>query len=271
MTLAALFPEFEPWIRTLGENGLALAIKLFFPHFLVAHLLSLFLLGGCAILLNLRLVGVGFEEPSAWVARRLRPMLDLSLAATLATGLLMAALEPVKLYGDTPFLVKMTALMAAVVATYGAALPVARAEGALGRATLGAFVVALLLWMLALWVFATTLGSSPGVILVIFASGLLLAVALSGRTRWVYLIGLMAMVVAQQVVTHAFIDPDDFAALDPVNTAFTCVEAAWILAFLARLVAVRKQGTGRASRLVGSVTLLIWVTVAVAGRWIAFG
>ena len=147
----------------------------------------------------------------------------------------------------------------------------ARAEGALGRATLGAFVVALLLWMLALWVFATTLGSSPGVILVIFASGLLLAVALSGRTRWVYLIGLMAMVVAQQVVTHAFIGPDDFAALDPVNTAFTCVEAAWILAFLARLVAVRKQGTGRASRLVGSVTLLIWVTVAVAGRWIAFG
>jgi hypothetical protein len=272
MTFATLFPALEPWLRALAENEHALAIKPFFPHFQVAHLVSLFLLGGCAILLNLRLVGSGFEEPSAWVERRLRPLLDLSAAGALATGVLIAALEPMKLYGDTPFLVKMTALLAALVATYGAALPLARANGVLGRTALAAFVVALLLWALALWIFATTLGSSPGVLLVIFAGGLLLALALRGRTRWVYLLGLTAILVAQQVVTHGFIGPDDIAVLDPVNTAFSAAEAAWVLAFLLVLGCVaRGTGTSPAARFVGCATLLIWITVAAAGRWIAFG
>jgi len=271
VTFATLFPALEPSIRALGQNPTALAIKPFIPHFLVAHLVSLFVLGGCAILLNLRLIGVGFEEPSSWVARRIRPMLDLGVAGVLATGVLITALEPEKIYVDAPFVVKMLALLGALVGTYGAALPLAKADGVLSRSALSALVVSLILWGLALGIFANAVDARAGMILVIFGGGLLLAFALAGRIRWVYLIGLTVILLAQQVVTIGFIDPYDVAVLDPVNTAFSCAEAAWVLAFLLVLGGARGLETRPASRLVGCATLLMWVTVGAAGRWIAFG
>lgn len=271
MTFATLFPSLEPWIHALGVNPTALAIKPFIPHFLVAHLVSLFVLGGCAIVLNLRLIGVGLEEPSSWVARRLRPILDLAVSGVLATGVLITAVEPEKIYVDAPFVVKMTALLAALVGTYGAALPLAKADGGLSRRALGAFVVSLILWGLALGIFANAAEARAGMILVIFGGGLLVAFALVGRIRLVYLIGLTVILLMQQLVTLGFIDKYDVAVLDPVNTAFSGAEAAWVLAFLPVLWGARAAETRTLSRLVGCATLLMWVTVGAAGRWIAFG
>ena len=72
-------------------------------------------------------------------------------------------------------------------------------------------------------------------------------------------------------MTVGFIDKYDVAVLDPVNKAFSGVEAAWVLAFLLVLGGARGVETRPRSRLVGSATLLMWVTVGAAGRWIAFG
>lgn len=273
-TFATLLPDAEPLLRQLGQTWPAALVKANFPHVQVAHLVSLFLLGGCVVVLNLRLLGVGLDERPSAVERHLRHVLHLAAAGAVVTGLLMAVANPMKLYLDTPFLVKMTALLAGLIVTYAVTLPVARAEGVVGRPALAFLAVALGVWSLALWVFASTVGASPGVIHVLFAAALVLVLALPGRARWIYLSGLAAILAAHQVVTHVVItDPYDVVRLDPANKAFIWAEALWVLGFAAYLLIAprRAADTGAMARLAGLSAILIWVTVAAAGRWIAFG
>jgi hypothetical protein len=128
-------------------------------------------------------------------------------------------------------------------------------------------------WSAGLWIFASSPSSGAGVILVLAAAALVLAAALEGWTRRIYLAGLAAIIAAQQVVTHLVIpDPFDVVRLDPANRLFTLAEGLWILAFATLLVARgRDMAPARLPRAIGLCGLLIWVTVAAAGRWIAFG
>jgi hypothetical protein len=273
VTFATFFPHARHGLRHLAQAWPGAAIKPLFPHFEVAHLVFIFLLGGCAIVLNLRLVGVGFEEPPSAVERHLRRVLNLSVAGVLVSGLLIGIANPLKLYQNPAFFVKMVALAAALLATFAVAVPVARADGVVRRPALAGFVLAMGVWAVALWLFAFTLGTSPGVIHVVVAGALILLAALKGRARWLYLAGLAVIVLAQQLVTHLAMAPDDIARLDPANKGFTWAEAAWIAGFagLHTVRGFRAPPTPRLAKLIGFCALLMWVTVAAAGRWIAFG
>ncbi|MET0271539.1 MAG: hypothetical protein ABW360_00970, partial [Phenylobacterium sp.] len=93
-----------------------------------------------------------------------------------------------------------------------------------------------------------------------------------GRLRWIYLIGLIGLIVAQFVATHIVVKPDDYARLTPVNITFAYVFAVWIVgASLAQLfTAGRGEDGGPLTKLIGYSTILVWVMGAAAGRWIAF-
>ena len=90
MTVAELFPEIRPWVENLVNVWPAYIIKPQFASWQVLHILSLVILGGSSILLNLRLIGVGItEEPPSEVARNMRPWLHVGVVGITLSGILI--------------------------------------------------------------------------------------------------------------------------------------------------------------------------------------
>ena len=142
MSLYHLFEALEA--TPIGE-GIKNSVWLF-PAIEAIHLLALAMLGGAIVLLDLRLLGLGLIGQSAsTVERSARPWLIGAIVAMLVTGVLLGLSEALKLYDKPAFWVKMTALAAALVFTFGVRNPIARRDPvALGKAVA---VVSLGLWL----------------------------------------------------------------------------------------------------------------------------
>jgi hypothetical protein len=275
MTMAPqdFFPALADWVATLDDIWPGVVIKPYFAQWEVGHILSLALLGGCSILLNLRLMGRGLtEEPPSEVHRSTRPWMHLGVVGVIITGVLIGASNAERLYTSEAFTAKMLGLAAALVLTYGVSMPVARADGRLSGGARLAGIVGLLLWLASLWVFGVGKLINPGLWHVIFAGGLIVLFITRGLLRIVYGAGLVALLAAQVVTTRVLINPDDFARLDPANKAFAWAFTAWILGAMAAQLVSGGRGTetGPFARGLAFAAILVWVTTAAAGRWIAF-
>lgn len=277
MNLEQLFPHARPWVENLANTFPGSFVKPQFAWWEVLHILSLVTLGGTSIVMNLRLIGVGLtREPLSEIYRSLKTLQTVGVAGIVVTGLLIGSANAERLYDSTAFIVKLLALMAGIILTYGASRPAAKADGAVGGAVGGAvkawFAVGVAIWLGALWVFATGDLISPGVFHVITAAALIVALATAGRGRLVYLGVLTALIGLQFIWTHFIVRPDDRHRLDPVNIAFAWIFSAWIVgtALFLLLRAGRDEAGGRLAKLIGYAGILVWVTAAAAGRWIAF-
>src|SRR5712692_11107617 len=83
------------------------------------HLLGLAAIGGAVLLVDLRLLGLGLQRrPVAQLARDAQPWLVGSLVVMLSTGVALFMSESIKCYYSTPFRVKMTSLLLAIVFTF---------------------------------------------------------------------------------------------------------------------------------------------------------
>ncbi len=83
------------------------------------HLLSLALLGGMVLMLNLRLLGLRLQRrPPAEVAQELYPYTRASLAVMLASGVMLLIDGPLRYYGNKAFRLKMVLLAAAIMFSY---------------------------------------------------------------------------------------------------------------------------------------------------------
>jgi hypothetical protein len=90
-----------------------------FPVIESVHLLGLAVIGGAVLIVNLRLMGFGIDrQPVAELWHDTRPWLVGSLAAMLASGLLLFTSEATKLYYHQSFWVKMTSLLLAALFTF---------------------------------------------------------------------------------------------------------------------------------------------------------
>ncbi|OYX29319.1 MAG: hypothetical protein B7Y99_13360 [Caulobacterales bacterium 32-69-10] len=274
MTPADIFPGLAPFVDAVGASGPANFIKAWFSAWEAAHLASMAILGGTSLLLNLRLIGVGItDEPPSEIHRNLKAWINVGLIGVLFTGVLMAMPDGRRIYNDSAFTVKMLALAAGIIFTYGVSGPVARADGAVGRTAKAWWLVGMAILLLGVFVFSTTLGISPGMWHPISWAGLLVLFVVPGRMRWAYLAGLIVLIVAQTVGTHFVVHQDQYAEAAAANKAFAVVFAAWILGF-AGFQLFRSRSGGGASPLtqaIGYASILVWVVVAAAGRWIAFG
>ncbi|WP_374473032.1 DUF6644 family protein [Phenylobacterium sp.] len=273
MTPADLFPHLRPWVENLVNVWPAPIVKPQFAQWQVLHILSLVILGGTSILINLRLIGVGVtnESPSE-VYRNLRLWLHVGVVGIVVSGVLIGMANAERLYDSVAFTAKMLALIAGIVLTYAASGPAARADGRVGGAARIGLLIGLAIFAVALWVFAGGDLVNPGLWHMILAAALVVLLAARGAIRWVYLAGLLLLVAAQFVATHIVIKPDDYARLDPVNIAFAWIFSAWIFGAAAfQLVAGGRDGEGGTlARVIGYATILVWVVAAAAGRWIAF-
>ena len=90
-----------------------------FPLIQCIHLLSLALLGGVLLAVDLRLLGLGLRtQPAAALARQLRPWLIGALATIIGTGIPMFLSEAIKCYFSPPFFYKMGFLLLATLFTF---------------------------------------------------------------------------------------------------------------------------------------------------------
>jgi hypothetical protein len=80
------------------------------------HLLALAVIGGAVLIVDLRLLGLGLKDQRvADVARDAYPWMVGSLIVMLVTGVGLFLSEATKCYYSTPFWVKMTSLLLAMV------------------------------------------------------------------------------------------------------------------------------------------------------------
>jgi len=83
------------------------------------HLLALSAIGGAVLVVDMRLLGLGLKRQSInEVARNAYPWLVGSLIVMISTGIPLFMSEPTKCYYSTPFWVKMSSLLLAMIFTF---------------------------------------------------------------------------------------------------------------------------------------------------------
>lgn len=272
MSPADFFPELRPWVENLINVWPAYRIKPQFAFWQVFHILSLALIGGVAILMNLRLMGLGLtEETPSEMRRNLWKWMHLAVAGIIISGILIGMANAERLYDSTAFSVKMIALAAGIVFTYGVTFPLAARDGQFTRISALCAALALGIWAIALWIFIGGNLINPGMFHVLTASALIVALAVKGRMRWVYLAGTAAIAAIHFAITHFVIGLEDLERADPFNISFAWALTLWLLSWAIFGATQRRAGDAslpvRAAAYVG---ILIWVSAAAAGRWIAF-
>lgn len=275
-TFQQMLPQLAGWVSNLATVWPAPIVKPNFASWEVLHIVSLIVLGGCTILIGVRLIGDGLtEEKPSTVYRNLRWPLHAGVVGIVLSGILIGMANAERLYNSAAFLVKMCALASAVVFTYGVTRPVALAEGRVSGAARIAAAVSLVFWGLGLWVFLTGGLIMPGLFHLMTAATLILLFVLKGALRWVFAGGMALLLGAFYLATHVIIAADDLAKADPANLTIAWIAFAWIFG-TAAFAAVRGwrgsagEPGGPAATAIGYATILIWVTAAAAGRWIAF-
>lgn len=275
MTMAPqdFLPQIADWVASLDDIFPGKQVKPYFAHWEVGHLLSLVMLGGSTILMNLRLMGVGLTEASpSELERDLRGWTWLGVIGVIVTGLLIGSSNAERLYTSEAFTAKMIGLLAGVILTFGVSLPTARADGAMSPGARIASITGLAVFALAVWVFLSAKLANPGLWHVIAAGALVTLYAVRGHIRILYGAVLALMIAAQQVMTHVVIKADDYAGLDPTNKAFAWAFAALVFgAFSAQALSPGSgERHGAFVRFMALAGLLVWVMTAAAGRWLAF-
>jgi hypothetical protein len=110
------------FVTWLDNSALAHGIRdsrWLFPVIEACHLLGLAVLGGCVLIVNMRLLGMGLRGQSASeVASDVKPFMLTSLAVMLVSGFLLFASEAIKCSDNTAFWVKMSCLALAIIATF---------------------------------------------------------------------------------------------------------------------------------------------------------
>lgn len=142
-----LLPLFQ-WCEESGVGRMVRESVWAFAVIESVHLLSLVMLGGAVLLVDLRMLNLGMRHrPVSELARDVRPVANIGLVVLVLSGLALFASEAVKCYYSFPFWVKIEALAVAVVFTYTLHNRVALSSD--DRVTGGRVVIALV--SLGLW------------------------------------------------------------------------------------------------------------------------
>jgi len=279
MDFASLFPDLKPWVQSLGALWPAQLIKSSswaFPVIQTFHLLAFATLGGAVLLPSLRLMGVGMTSvPPATIEKTVRPWLIGALIVIAITGILMGLVVAQRLYARPVFLVKMIALAAGLILSVGVVSSVASREGVLTLAAKVMAAVALLLWLVAIFIFGTSFGAAPGTVHLVGAGWLIVMAFGSNTTRLV--LGAITAVIVLGVgyVTYGIYHPlDDYDIVMEINRWAVRGGALLVAGFVLWEFARPKTAEVVAqapARLLGVFTILVWFTVATAGRWIGLG
>jgi Family of unknown function (DUF6644) len=124
----SLLPFFQ-WVSTTALSQAISASSWAFAVTESMHLLALAVIGGAVLVVDLRLLGLGLRSQSvAQLARDAQPWFVGSLFVMLVTGVMLFSSEPIKCYYSTPFWVKMSSLLLAMIFAFTVRRKVALAK-----------------------------------------------------------------------------------------------------------------------------------------------
>ena len=110
-----LLPFFT-WSGTTWLSNEIRASRWQFAVLEMAHLVGLAILLGALVVIDLRLFGFGMRNmPASQLARELKGWMRMGMITVLGSGVLLFFGEPMKLYGNPSFSVKMVLLFFALV------------------------------------------------------------------------------------------------------------------------------------------------------------
>ncbi len=270
MDFSQLLPGIHEWVTALPKTPPFLYLQDIYALFGAVHLIGLAMLGGAVILLNLRLLNAGMTtDPTSVVERGLRPWLIVGTAIVLVTGIIIGALNSEKLYFSSAFFSKMVAMVAALIFSFGVTNVVASTEGKTTPTAIAFTVVASLLWLVSLGVFGFTEGLNPGVFHMI-AAGFAILIIAGKHTRWIAA-GVSALLFGGIVVMYLIVGMDNVDTFPTDMSRYSLIAGAVALvALLAFEVFKGEEGSAPLTRVIALFSILSWVTVAAAGRWIGF-
>ena len=111
--------SFFQWCQASALGTAIRDSRWLFPVIEAVHLLGLAMMGGFVLLVDMRLMGLSMpRKPVAALAREIQPWLIGALSVMLITGLLLYTSEPLKLYYNPAFWMKMSFLTSAIVYTF---------------------------------------------------------------------------------------------------------------------------------------------------------
>jgi hypothetical protein len=116
--MSAFLPIFQ-WADHSMVGEAIRGSKWLFPFIEAFHLVALALLGGAVLIVDMRLLGWGLRnQPVSRLGRNIQPWMIGSLIVMLGSGFLLFLSEPMKLYSNLPFQIKITFLVLAVIYTF---------------------------------------------------------------------------------------------------------------------------------------------------------
>ena len=238
MNFHAIFPLMDPWVKNLAFAFPAWIVKPSIWIFAVVesfHLLALAGLGGCVLILGLRLMGVLLSSvPTATVARTVRPWAYGAIALVLVTGIVIGMSNAEKLYDSPAFLLKMLSMFAALILSFGVINFFARDDRAdINPAKIWATVAANFWFLTAL---ALLIAGQPFAALTLVLAGGVAAAAPKGTSRtsvlWVLGLGILATLAMNYLPIPAFYETPKLDAagqplLTPTGEAYTTMHFFW--------------------------------------------
>lgn len=253
-------PAFEALSRSLWVFSL---IETF-------HLLFMAILGGSVLLLNLRLLGVTMPDvPPRDIERATRPWFWVGAAGTIGTGLVMALATVMTVLSSAAFVIKLIALVAAILFSLAVSAFVRKDAAETGRWPLVSAAIAVLLWALSLGLFAFTRNLGTGALLVAI-TGFALFAALTPQRRLAYLAGVTAILATG--ITASLLSPASEEG-DALARTLSVGAVALAFGFALTVLFFERRGVWQAfqpTQLIAFASTLAWITTAAAGRWIGF-
>jgi hypothetical protein len=271
MDFSTLFPGLAEWVASLREVWPASVIRSvgwIFPVIQIFHLLALSAIGGAVLLTGLRMMDTGLTGvPLARIERGVRPVMIAALLVIVISGLLMGMVVAGKLYARPAFLIKMMAFVPALVVSLGVIPSIIRHDGAIAGAGRWMLGLSAALWLASVWVFGTSYGAAPGTFHIICAGWLIVMAFGSNPTRIVLGAITAVTVVVIGVLTYGVYHPlEEYDLVMEINR--------WALRGAALVVTaalVWEFARPSSVKLAGAFTIVAWITVAAAGRWIGLG
>ncbi|MAT35116.1 MAG: hypothetical protein CMK06_08230 [Ponticaulis sp.] len=283
----------QPIFESIDQGPISGAVKkawYFTPMAGCIHLVALAILGGAVIISDLRIIGPGISAQSPQTLNeKMRPFLIWAAVGLIFSGVLLALGQVMRVYNSPPFWLKMASLFAAIVFTFTTRDAVIRNEGKLTiTAWIGLAVSMVVFWLswinLTDWFFGARQAYLIFVFILaglVFAPSLLPASVTAPVRRLPQLVSLpVVFAVVVGLITVAFLlSGIDYMTEKDMNGmgigAFfqPQILGMMLVAFVTGLVAWAGMGMDKqplAMRIVAAISIFLWASTAISGRWIAF-
>lgn len=282
-----------PIFRSVDQGPMAKFVKeawYFTPMAGCFHLVALSLLGGAIVMSDLKVIGPGVTASSpAELNRKMNPILIWSTVVLIISGILLALGEVMRLYASPPYWLKMASLFSAILFTFTTRNSVVRNDGKFSVvAWVGLAVSMIVYW--ASWIHLTDwfFGARQAfIIFFLLLAGMVVAPkivpsSVSGIFKGlpVFVAIPLGIIIVGLLIAGAFL----LSGIDYMTEADMngmgigayfqpMILLMMVVSFLAGLVAWTASGNEEqpmSMRIVSAISIFLWVSTAIAGRWIAF-